>query len=197
MIGMLVAYDTSGQIIATLWKAVQTADDGTVGMVDFLAAEASGPLTEVWHVPGAAGSGTWPEWLGSGAHMFKVVRDPSHPHPIRELVHVGRPATADESSQPIPAIPASGHRRIRDDIEAAVQARLGQALADAAPTVDIRDITGLPDEPLQLLPDGTTRPPQSRLIPRLPWIGAEDSSATSPEVASGSDTLGPAGTASP
>jgi hypothetical protein len=190
VIGMLVAYDASGVIVATLSHMVQTDEEGeVVGMVDFFAAEAGGTrLIEVWRISNAVGSGTWPEWLGSQAHMFKVIRDPSHPHPIRELEHVGRRETIDERGQRISAIPASGHRRIRSDVESAVDARLKQALRDGAAKVDIRDIAGLPDQPLQLRDDGTTKPKRARVIPRLPLIGEADTSPTSPEAPSGLDT---------
>ena len=133
MLSMLIAYDTQGRVVGTLDRLnVHNANGQVVGLVDFEAKEAAGPLRlsggGVWEVEGAAGSGTWPEWLGSRVHEFRVVvRDKI----IEELVHVGRED-----------VPGSGHRRRRSVVKAAVRARLEQA--QGAPA-DLRDLLGGPD----------------------------------------------------
>lgn len=93
--GMLIAYDGAGNVVATLDYAVFIGDDGPVGFVDFDAQEQDA-LLDIWNVEGAVGSGVWPEYLGSRAHEFIVERDNGR---IVALVHK-----------------ASGHRRERDAV---------------------------------------------------------------------------------
>ncbi len=156
MLSMLIAYDADGNVIATCDCVAVTDEDGqTLGFVDFEALEASGAaLTDVWRVAQegpfgvrpAAGSGTWPEWLGSRAHEFRVEfesgwsrrtpRSQRSDHRIRALVHRG-----------------SGHRRERSMVEAAIVGRIAKA---AGAPADIRDLVGGPDRPLLLDNDGRT-----------------------------------------
>lgn len=194
MICQLLAYDTDGRVIAILDQLVQLTDNG-VGMVDFEAHEAAGgSMQDIWNVERAAGSGTWPEWLGMRAHEFRVRVDRRSAHPIRELIHL-----------------ESGHRRQRAQVEAAVAERIAQKKAEAeartaeqvaltasmplqrdkngrflprpvivvAPEpADIRDLIGGPGRPLRLTDDGRTAlwvPPAQGIEPnaggRLPIIG--------------------------
>jgi hypothetical protein len=139
MLGMLIAYDADGNVIATLDHLVALDDDGTpLGLADFDAHEqAGGEMTDVWTVEGAKGSKVWPEWLGSKAHHFRVELDgePGHKRAVA-LVH-------RESSE----------RRERAAVETAIAARL--AAADGEPA-DIRDLVGGPDRPLRIDPEGRT-----------------------------------------
>lgn len=186
MICFLVAYDASGQIVATLDHAVARDEDGNViGLIDFVAhEEAGGRLRDIWESSAAVGSGTWPEWLGGRAYDFKVELDPN-PGPararIKALVHK-----------------TSGHRRSRADIEAAIAERTNEAKAEAQRKgdeqrailrargiadetvvefsdpplrVDLTDILGGPSKPLLLDEDGKTmkRPKVER--PNLPIVG--------------------------
>lgn len=140
MRSMLLAYDAEGNVVATLDYMVARNEAGdVVGMVDFEAHEiAGGELTDIWHNDAAAGSGTWPEWIGGRAHDFRVELEPgwsrSKPrgrrpdHRIRALVHR-----------------ASDHRRERVAVEVKVE-----------PGADIRDMIGAPDRPLQLDDEGRT-----------------------------------------
>lgn len=97
----LLAYNAAGEVVATLDYMVARDDAGeVVGLLDFEAQELTGELTDVWSVVGAAGSGTWPEWLGVRAHDFTVERANGR---ISALVHR-----------------QSGHRRERITIEAAI-----------------------------------------------------------------------------
>lgn len=131
----LVAYDIAGKVVATLDHVVARNDAGDViGLVDFEAYELSGgPLTDIWQVSGAAGSGTWPEWLGIRFHEFSVVLDPSTKR-ITQLVHI------------------SGFRRVR----AAIEATIAAVQPDANGVRDIRAIVGGPTRPLTLNPRGQT-----------------------------------------
>lgn len=153
MLGMLLAYDESGRVIATLDYMVHSDEEGNpVGIVDFEAVERAGvPLLDVWNVEGAKGSGTWPEWIGSAALEFRVERDPDSSHPIRELVHIGLPESVDHSGNRIPPKQGSGHRRRRDDVERMIAERISKAGGSPA---DIRDLVGGPDRPLLLDNEG-------------------------------------------
>lgn len=88
--GMLVAYDTGGQIVATLDYLVQYDNDGEpLGVVDFAAHEVDGGENlDIWNVSGASGSKFWPEKLGAAAHQFAVelAGDPGQKR-IAALVH--------------------------------------------------------------------------------------------------------------
>lgn len=140
MLGMLIAYDDAGDVIATLDHLVARNPQGQViGLVDFEGCEAAGdPLTDIWRVSGAVGSGSWPEWLGDGAHAYRAElepdwsrsRRPRPNHRIRALVHRN-----------------SGQRRERAAIEAAIAQRV-VAAAGGMPA-DIRDLVGGPDRPLR------------------------------------------------
>jgi hypothetical protein len=149
---MLLAYNASGDVIATLDYLVSYDPDGTpIGLVDFEAHEAAGgELLDVWNVHGeqiengvgvpwaAAGSKTWPEWIGSKAHEFRVelVGPPGNKR-IAALVHK-----------------VSGFRRVRSVVEANVAGRV--AAYGPAPA-DIRDLVGGPARPLDLDDDGRTK----------------------------------------
>lgn len=135
MLSMLLAYDDQGDVIATLDHLVAYDDDGNViGLIDFAAhEEAGGKLRDVWDVEGAAGSSSWPEWIGARAHDFRVELDDSNR--VTALVHRN-----------------SGHRRDRAAIEASIAARL----ADGRRMPDLRDVVGGPDRPLLLDDQGRT-----------------------------------------
>lgn len=145
MLSMLLAYDADGNVIATLDHLVVYNPDGTPhGLVDFEAVEAAGPLrlredgsAGVWSVPNAAGSCTWPEWLGAAAHDFRVELDGPGGHK-RAVALVHR---------------MSGHRRHREVIETAIAERIVAAHGSPA---DIRDIVGGPEFPLELDVEGKT-----------------------------------------
>lgn len=125
---MLIAYDAAGRVIATL-DYVTVRDEGgeVVGILDFAAHESSGrKLREIWDVDGAAGSGYWPEWLGSAAHEFTVHLDGRQ---ISALTH------------------PSERTRTRADIERRITERKAEAHGRAA---DIRDIVGGPNRPLDI-----------------------------------------------
>jgi hypothetical protein len=133
-----------------------------IGLVDFAAhEEANGEHTDVWVVAGAAGSKVWPEFLGMRAHDFRVELDgpPGRKH-IVALVHK-----------------ASGHRRERAAVEAAIQRRiLAQrglsVFAPSARPADLRDLVGGPDRPLNLDADGrSVTPPKRTSRPALPLVG--------------------------
>lgn len=147
MLSMLIAYDAVGDVIATLDHMVARNDEGdVVGLLDFTAIEQAGtPLTDIWVVEHAAGSGTWPEWIGVRAHDFRVERAAGR---IVALVHR-----------------RSGHRRERGAIDHAVLKRL--QLAGGRRPADIRDLVGGPDRPLILDDEGRTvgRSPAARGTP--------------------------------
>ena len=158
MIGPLLAYDATGNIVATLDSMVARDADGNVtGLIDFAAHEAAdGEHTDIWSVSDATGAKTWPEWLGGRAHDFRVelAGPPGHKH-IAALIHR-----------------ESGHRRERAAIEAAIAA----VEPDAAGARDIRHIVGGPTRPLHLDTDGTTIGPDHPKAPtgtpkHLPLIG--------------------------
>jgi hypothetical protein len=154
--GMLIAYDAAGDVVGTLDYLVQYDDDADrtpLGLVDFAAhEEIGGELTSVWNVSHAAGSKSWPEYLGSRAHDFRVeLVGPPGQKRIGALIHK-----------------VSGHRRERAAIEAAIAARVAAAQGDPA---DIRDLVGGPSRPLPI--DEATgqakeRVPQTR--PALPLV---------------------------
>jgi len=150
MLSMLIAYDGTGNIIATLDQMVGLGEHGeVVGLIDFAAHEAAdGELTDIWQVPEASGSGTWPEWLGSRAHDFTVERANGR---ISALVHK-----------------TGGHRRERASIEAAIAERIAAAGEQPA---DIRDLVGGPDRPLLLDEKGRTKARVPVQRPNLPIIG--------------------------
>lgn len=140
MLGMLVAYDEDGKIIAT--KDFHVLYDEThpdrppVGLVDWGEMEehdmpfARRPDRDVpggWFVPDAVGSAFWPEWLGGAATAFRVELDGKK---IRALVHR-----------------ESGIRRERSAIDAAIAERIEAARGEAA---DIRDLVGGPMRPLRV-----------------------------------------------
>ena len=149
MLSMLIAYDASGNVIATLDYMTVLNDDGdAVGLVDFEVHEDAGNnLTDVWQVSGAVGSGTWPEWIGGRAHDFKVERSGGK---ITALVHK-----------------TSGRRRERAAIQASINNRIEAAAGGPA---DIRDIVGGPDRPLNIDAEGRTQPRITTTRPVLPMV---------------------------
>ena len=98
-----------------------------------------------------AGAGTWPEWLGGGAHAFRVDA-PVNRRPVA-LVHR-----------------KSGHRRERAAIEAAIAERIAKANGKPA---DIRDLVGGPDRPLLLDEEGKTMARLKVARPNLPIVGRQ------------------------
>ena len=157
MITMLLAYDVDGNVIATLdHMIVRDAEGNVTGLIDFAAhEEAGGKLRDLWNVPDATGSATWPEWLGAAAHDFTVELDKRHKLPLRALIHKD-----------------SGHRRERAALEAAITKRIEKAKGEPA---DIRDLVGGPNAHLRLDAKGKTlgRAKQGGGTPaHLPVIGA-------------------------
>lgn len=145
----LIAYDADGNIVATLDHMVARNEAGDViGLIDFAAHEAAnGALLDIWNAQGAKGSATWPEYLGIGAHHFRVELTGKH---IAALIHK-----------------QSGHRRERAAIEAAIE---------ATPVVegrrDIRHIVGGPQRPLHLDDAGkTVHGVQTGTPAHLPIVG--------------------------
>jgi len=138
MLSMLLAYDSAGNVLGTLDYLVARDEAGNVlGLIDFGAhEEARGKLRDIWEVAGAAGSATWPEWLGGQAQEFRVELEPGGKR-IAALVHRG-----------------SGHRRERAGVEGAIRERI--AAAEGRPA-DIRDLVGGPDRPLVVDEEGRTR----------------------------------------
>jgi len=164
--GMLLAYTAAGDVVATLDQLVQYDDDGTpLGLVDFASHEAAGgDHTEIWRVSQdhdgvdegtVKGSKVWPEWLGASAHDFRVeLEGPPGAKRIGALVHK-----------------ASGHRRERVDVEAAIAAR--RAVTPEGAPVDLRDIVGGPQRPIRIDQEGRTAPPTppGQAHRRLPLVG--------------------------
>lgn len=153
-LGMLLAYDSAGNVCATLDHVVQYADDGhPLGLVDFTAHEdAGGQMTDVWIVSNAKGSKVWPEWLGGAAHDFRVELDgqPGRKQAVA-LVHK-----------------VSGHRRERAILETEIDRRVKDT-ANGQPA-DIRDLVGGPDRPLQLDANGKTKVRVPVVRPVLPLV---------------------------
>lgn len=152
--GMLIAYDIDGNVMATLDYLVARDETGrAVGIVDFVALEDAGGRLRlgpdrphgVWNVPGANGSGSWPEWLGARAHDFRVdVKDGR----IVGLIHRD-----------------SGKRRSRFLIERAIAKRIRDTPEGEA--ADLRDLVGGPQKPLRLDGYGESAP-QDRGTPIHP-----------------------------
>lgn len=163
MLSMLLAYDIGGEIVATLDALVARHPAGEVrGLYDFGAIErAGGPLADLWVAAGAAGSGSWPEWINPQGFAVElepgwsrfIPRGGRPDHRIRALVHR-----------------ASGHRRERSAIDAAIAERVAAAGDEPA---DLRDLVGGPGRPLLLDADGRTpvmvRPPIAGFDP-LRWL---------------------------
>lgn len=165
MLGMLIAYDADGDVVATLdYMVAKDAQGDAVGLIDFGAHEdAGGELTAVWTVESAVGSKVWPEWLGARAHDFRVERDgPPGRRRITALVHR-----------------ASGHRRERASIEAAIAECI--RAAGAAPA-DVRDVVGGPDRPLLVDDEGRTigRSPRGGTPASLPVATAAERRGSHP-----------------
>lgn len=135
MLGMLIAYDAAGNVVATLdYMVAKDAAGNVVGLIDFEGHEqAGGKLRDVWNVAGATGSATWPEWIGGRAHDFAVELDATKR--IAALVHKD-----------------SGHRRERAALDAAMAAVEPQE--DGAK--DIRHLVGGPGAALVLDDQGKT-----------------------------------------
>ena len=80
----LVAYDSSGNVIATLDTLVRRDENGMLAVIDFDAHEQSGRrLREIWDVAGAVGSGTWDSGEDS-LHDYRVELQGSR---IAGLIH--------------------------------------------------------------------------------------------------------------
>jgi len=142
----LIAYDRSGNVLATLDHLVAEDESGTF-LVDLAGMEADGEkLRSAWEVSGAAGSCHWPEHLGQAAGEFRVVLDRRFKHPARRLVHR-----------------RSGHERVREEIEREVERRVGRSPKDeqGRRVVDVREVTGSPTKPLRLDAEGRTVDPLS------------------------------------
>jgi hypothetical protein len=151
---MVLAYDAAGNVVATLdYVTAKDKHGDVVGLIDFTTQEVHGELLDVWRVEPAKGSGTWPEWLGGQAAEFRVERANGR---ISALVHK-----------------ASGHRRERAKIEAAIEKRVKEAKANGEKAADLRDLVGGPDRPLLLDDEGWTKKRESVSRPNLPIIGRE------------------------
>jgi hypothetical protein len=131
MLAPLIAYDADGNVVATLdFMVARDADGRVIGLIDFEAWERSGrKLREVWEVGNAVGSGTWPEWLGTRAHDFRVERGPD-----------GRIAALVPKN--------GGPKRVKRVIQQAITRRV--ASAGDGGTVDISDLVGGPGRPLRI-----------------------------------------------
>ena len=151
MSGPLIAYDAQGGIIAVLDFLVVEGAEGHA-LVDFLAAEAAGvKLRTIWEVSGAAGSTTWPEWLGERFHEFSIDLDHAKPHRGRRLVHRG-----------------SGHIRDRDTIDGDIHRRKQARARAGLHVADLSHIRGNPLHPLELDVHGRTVPPEREPDPERP-----------------------------
>lgn len=154
--GMLIAYDDAGNVVATLDYAVMPGPDGVpLGLIDFAAhEEAGGEHTEIWNVASdgvkVKGSKVWPEYLGQGAHEYRVeLAGPAGKKRIGALVH------------------KSGRRRTRDEVDGAIAKRVRDASGGPA---DIRDLVGGPDRPLQVTKTGLVKRVAEPKPPKLPFI---------------------------
>jgi len=146
--GMLVAWDAGGTIVATLDFMAARNDRGEAsGIVDFSAYD-GGQMLDIWRVDRAAGSGHWPEWLGSQIIGWRAEHGAGR---VNALVHPG------------------GHRRERTSLDDAIATAplIGEAR-------DLRGIVGGPNAPLRLDEAGRT---VGRAVPprgtpdHLPVIG--------------------------
>lgn len=205
---LLAIRSSDGQVLGTLDSLNVTGPDGRAVEIDFSAIEAAGAPFRlradnsegVWMVPGADASGTWPEWLGLAASDFRAETvGVGRALRIVALVHVGHGAWRDETGVLHPAVPGSGHRRVRADIEAAIEGRIEARRAEAVKhavrfrdargvdvpvravpePADITDIVGAPFAPLELDDTGrtTARPARataSHLADYGLWIDAPD-----------------------
>jgi hypothetical protein len=156
---MLLAYGAAGDVVQTLSYVVQyDADMVPLGLVDFGAhEEAGGENTDIFVTSNAVGSKVWPEWIGGRAHDFRVeLVGPPGRKRIAALVHK-----------------ASGFRRERAAIEAAIQSRISAA---AGAPADIRDLVGGPDRPLVLDDNGRNVARVATARPDLPLVGIRDGS---------------------
>lgn len=149
----LIAYDAEGNVVATEDWTVWVDPDGRGHLIDVEAFEADGgKLRDLWFVPGASGSATWPEWLGDRMYDFRVGLDGRYRLRCRRLVHV-----------------RSGIVRERRTFEREFVRRRKEAKGRA---VDIRDLVGGPGRPLDIDDDGRLRPrrqrdPERRPVPRF------------------------------
>ncbi len=129
MLSMLLAYDADGNVVATLdYVVAYDPDTGeALGLVDFEAVEddPAKALTDVWNASAAVGSGTWPEWIGTAAHDFKVTRAGGK---ITELTH------------------KTGTKRVRSVIKDAI----ATAIRESKEPPNITPIVGSPSQPLAL-----------------------------------------------
>lgn len=154
MIGSLIAYDTNGDVVATLDYVVRYDDSPErrpLGLVDFASHEASGGrLRDIWHVSSAVGSGVWPEWLGVRVYDFRVELE-SGTKRIAALVHK-----------------QSGYRRERASVEAAIEQRIAEARGGHP--ADIRDLVGGPERPLILDENGRGKPRAVLVRKSLPLV---------------------------
>lgn len=141
MLGIAIAWDSEGNIIATLQHLVARDELGNaIGLVDFDVYENAGLKFRlkperpdaIWSVPGALGSAAWPEFLSGMAHDFRV--GDYDGQRVLELVHV-----------------RSGHRRQRKRIDAAIAKRIKDAKGEPA---DLRDLVGGINRPLKVDMDG-------------------------------------------
>ena len=158
MICCLLAYDTDGNVFATLdYMVARDSNGDATDLIDFAAHEAAGgEHTDIWVHSAAAGSKVWPEWLGGRAHEFRVELDgPPGAKRISALIHK-----------------TSGYRRERVAIEATIAA----VTPDEAGARDLRSIVGGPQRPLPLDEAGKTIGPDHPNAPtgtpaHLPLIG--------------------------
>lgn len=149
--GMLIAWDAEGNIIAgQMFLKVRDPVTGKgIGFVNYCSTEEDGlkfrhipgERPGVWNVQGAAGSGAWPEYLGSRATEFKVELDAGNR--AVALVHK-----------------KSGHRRDRADVDMKIKRRIKDKQDEAKregripDPVDLRDLVGGFSVPLVLDEDG-------------------------------------------
>lgn len=163
MVGVLLAYDSDYNVIATRdWQVIYDEAGHPLGLADFERHElAGGEHTEIWTVSQtfdgverpARGSKFWPEFLGPGAHDFRVeLEGPPGAKRITALVHR-----------------ESGHRRERSAFDAAVRDRIAATPAGEEP--DLRAIVGGPNRPLPIDEHGRTAQRPVRRVPKVPLIG--------------------------